>query len=268
MLNVDDEFTRECLAIKVARKLKAIDVIETLADLFITRGVPDHIRSDQGPEFVAKAVQGWIAAVGAQTAYIERGSRGRTGMWRASTASSGTSFWRARSSTACEKPRCSSRLGGATTTQPGRTRPWATDPLRPRSSYGGLRHPDPLRRPPQPSSTARCTNIPLGSPNGGWSESPWQVRPPSRRRWAVSPRWPPISTQGSEWWVELMGHPLLGPSIDPNASYRSYRPRMAFRSDQSGDACGQFGASERLPQTWQVRGDLVGVGVAGDDEHA
>jgi putative transposase len=74
MLNVVDEFTRECLAIKVARKLKAADVIETLADLFIAHGVPEHIRSDQGPEFVAKAVQRWIAAVGAQTAYIERGS--------------------------------------------------------------------------------------------------------------------------------------------------------------------------------------------------
>jgi putative transposase len=74
MLTIIDEFTRECLAIKVARRLRASDVIETLAELFLTRGVPEHIRSDQGPEFVAKAVQGWIAAVGARTAYIERGS--------------------------------------------------------------------------------------------------------------------------------------------------------------------------------------------------
>jgi transposase InsO family protein len=74
MLNIVDEFTRECLAIKVARKLKGADVIELLADLFITRGTPEHIRSDNGPEFVAKAVQGWIAAVGAKTAYIARGS--------------------------------------------------------------------------------------------------------------------------------------------------------------------------------------------------
>jgi transposase InsO family protein len=74
MLNVVDEFTRECLAIRVARKLKAADVIELLADLFITRGTPEHIRSDNGPEFVAKAVQGWIAAVGAKTAYIAPGS--------------------------------------------------------------------------------------------------------------------------------------------------------------------------------------------------
>ncbi len=74
MLNVIDEFTHECLAIRVDRKLKAIDVIDLLSDLFILRGVPGHIRSDNGPEFVAKAVQSWISAVGAKTAYIEPGS--------------------------------------------------------------------------------------------------------------------------------------------------------------------------------------------------
>ena len=74
MLNVIDEFTHECLAIRVARKLKAVDVIGVLADLFILRGVPGHIRSDNGPEFVARALQDWIAAVGATTAYIAPGS--------------------------------------------------------------------------------------------------------------------------------------------------------------------------------------------------
>jgi putative transposase len=74
MLNVLDEFTHECLAIRIARKLKAIDVIDVLSELFILRGVPGHIRSDNGPEFVAEAVRAWIAAVGAKTAYIERGS--------------------------------------------------------------------------------------------------------------------------------------------------------------------------------------------------
>ena len=69
-----DEFTHECLAIRVARKLKSIDVIDVLSDLFILRGVPGHIRSDNGPEFVAKAVQDWITAVGAKTAYIAPGS--------------------------------------------------------------------------------------------------------------------------------------------------------------------------------------------------
>ena len=74
MLNVADEFTRECLAIRINRKLKSSDVIDVLSDLFILRGVPEHIRSDNGPEFVAKTVQDWIAAVGAKTAYIEPGS--------------------------------------------------------------------------------------------------------------------------------------------------------------------------------------------------
>ncbi|XWN29788.1 MAG: IS3 family transposase [Devosia sp.] len=74
MLNVVDEFTHECLAIRVERRLKSTDVIDVLSDLFILRGVPSHIRSDNGPEFVAKAVQRWIHGVGASTAYIAPGS--------------------------------------------------------------------------------------------------------------------------------------------------------------------------------------------------
>jgi transposase InsO family protein len=70
MLNIIDEFTRECLAIRVNRKLRSTDVIDVLSDLFILRGIPGHIRSDNGPEFVAKAVREWIM-VGAKTAYIE-----------------------------------------------------------------------------------------------------------------------------------------------------------------------------------------------------
>ncbi len=74
MLNIIDEFTHECLAIRVSRRLKSIDVIDALSDLFILRGVPGHIRSDNGPEFIARAVQDWIAAVGARTATIAPGS--------------------------------------------------------------------------------------------------------------------------------------------------------------------------------------------------
>jgi len=74
MLNVIDEFTRECIAIRIDRKLKSTDVIDVLSDLFILRGVPGHVRSDNGPEFVAKAVREWITAVGAKTAFIEPGS--------------------------------------------------------------------------------------------------------------------------------------------------------------------------------------------------
>lgn len=74
MLNVVDEFTRECLSIRINRKLKSSDVIDVPSDLFIPRGVPEQIRSDNGPEFVAKAVQDWITAVGVKTAYIAPGS--------------------------------------------------------------------------------------------------------------------------------------------------------------------------------------------------
>jgi putative transposase len=74
MLNVLDEYTRECLAIRVSRKLNSIAVVDLLSDLFILRGIPGHVRSDNGPEFIAKAVRAWIAAVGARTAYIEPGS--------------------------------------------------------------------------------------------------------------------------------------------------------------------------------------------------
>ena len=65
-----------------SRKLKSIDVIDVLSDLFILRGVPGHIRSDNGPEFIAKAVQEWIAAVGAKTAYIAPGSPWENGYMR------------------------------------------------------------------------------------------------------------------------------------------------------------------------------------------
>lgn len=74
MLTVIDEFTRECLAIKVARRLNNKDVLEVLADLMVKRGIPDHIRSDNGSEFTAKAVREWLGRVGVKTLYIEPGS--------------------------------------------------------------------------------------------------------------------------------------------------------------------------------------------------
>ena len=72
--NITYEHSRECLAIKVKRKLNSTDVIDVLTDLFILRGSPAFIRSDNVPEFVAQAVRDWITAVGAKTAYIESGS--------------------------------------------------------------------------------------------------------------------------------------------------------------------------------------------------
>ena len=74
MLTVIDEYRRECLAIVVARRLSSDDVLHCLTKLFITQGIPEHIRSDNGSEFTAKAVREWLNRVGVQTLYIEPGS--------------------------------------------------------------------------------------------------------------------------------------------------------------------------------------------------
>jgi putative transposase len=73
-LSIVDEFTRECLTLKVARGITSEDVIDALAELFAMRGVPQHVRSDNGPEFIAHAIQQWFAQVGVETLYIAPGS--------------------------------------------------------------------------------------------------------------------------------------------------------------------------------------------------
>jgi transposase InsO family protein len=73
-LSIVDEYTRECLALKVARNITSEDVIDTLAELFAMRGVPRSIRSDNGPEFVAQSIQEWLGRLGIQTLYIAPGS--------------------------------------------------------------------------------------------------------------------------------------------------------------------------------------------------
>ena len=74
MLTVLDEYTREALCVAVRPKMNANDVLDVLHRLLMKKGKPEFIRSDNGPEFVAQAVQDWIKVVGAKTAYIEPGS--------------------------------------------------------------------------------------------------------------------------------------------------------------------------------------------------
>ena len=74
ILVIIDEYTRECLAMRVDRHITSGDVLETLYELFLLRGVPEHIRSDNGPEFTAKAVRRWLYRVGVKTLFIEPGS--------------------------------------------------------------------------------------------------------------------------------------------------------------------------------------------------
>lgn len=74
ILNIIDEFTRECLASFVARRIRSQDVILVLADLFIERGTPEHIRSDNGPEFVARNLLKWFKTLKVKPLFIEKGS--------------------------------------------------------------------------------------------------------------------------------------------------------------------------------------------------
>src|SRR5262245_59443640 len=74
LLTVVDEYTRECLAIRVARRLRSEDVLQQLTELFVARGTPAYLRSDNGPELTASAVREWLARVGVTTLFIEPGS--------------------------------------------------------------------------------------------------------------------------------------------------------------------------------------------------
>ena len=69
-----DEYTRECMAIQAARRIRSDDVMHTLTGLFTSNGVPEHIRSDNGPEFTAKAIRDWLPRIDVRTLFIQQGS--------------------------------------------------------------------------------------------------------------------------------------------------------------------------------------------------
>jgi putative transposase len=81
MLTLIDEYTRESLAIRVARRLGRYEVIEALADVMLFRGIPENIPSEDGPEFIANELRQWLAKVGTGTLYIEPGSPWENGYW-------------------------------------------------------------------------------------------------------------------------------------------------------------------------------------------
>lgn len=74
IMTLIDEFTRECLALRVARRINSFGVIETLADTMLLKGIPEHIRCDNGPEMIAKCLRQWLGRLGTRTLYIEPGS--------------------------------------------------------------------------------------------------------------------------------------------------------------------------------------------------
>jgi hypothetical protein len=152
MLNVLDEFSHECLAIRVARKLKAIDVIDVLSDLFILRGVPLTSDPTTDPSSSPRPCRNGSRLSVPRPLTSSGAARGRTATSRASTPAFAMSCSTARSSTLCARPRSSSRAGDATTTRSGLT-PQSDTSHQPQrclclhSPRGRLRYADQLRRP-------------------------------------------------------------------------------------------------------------------------
>ena len=169
MLNIVDEFTRECLAIRVQRRLNSIDVIDAaLGPVRPARRAWTH------------PVRQWPGVRGHGRAGVDRRGRRQNRLHRAGQPlgerlhrelqrpSCATSCSTARSSTLSRRPRSSSKAGGATTTPSVLIRLLTTSHPPRRSHYGGLRNPGQLRRPSRPSRHDRsCTNIQSGPPNGG-----------------------------------------------------------------------------------------------------
>jgi len=114
-------YSRECLALHVARKLTAHDLIEVMERLVAERGAPEHIRSDNGSEFIARILQQWLAQRQVKTLYIEPATPGRTVTSRASTARCATNAWTVKSCSAWPRPR--PHRGLPPPLQPG-TAPW------------------------------------------------------------------------------------------------------------------------------------------------
>ncbi len=119
MLNIIDEYSRECLAMVPLRRFRSNDVIDVLADLFIEHGPPEYIRSDNGPEFVAHAVREWLGRLGVTTLYIEPGSPWENGYIESFNARLRTNCSTAKSSTASRKSVASPAGGGSTTIASG-----------------------------------------------------------------------------------------------------------------------------------------------------
>jgi transposase InsO family protein len=135
LMTLIDEFTRKCLAIRVARRINAIGVIETLADAMLFEGVPAFIRSDNGPEMVARVLRQWLSGLGTKSLYIEPGSPWENSYYESSMANSAMNASMAKSSIASRKPKWSSSSGASTTTREGHTQPSDTARQRPSPSH-------------------------------------------------------------------------------------------------------------------------------------
>jgi hypothetical protein len=178
-----NEYTREYLAIQVERTFRGADVMAVRDELAAIRGVPVHIRSDNGPELVLKVVCSWCAHAGTGTLFIEPGAPSQTGSWRASTAGCATSCCRRRPSRRWPRPSTSSTGGGSTTTTAGPSVRWASEPRRP-SRHGALlrlRAGSPaLRRRSAGQGPLRSVNSYNAGPMRATPSRPWHRLPLDR----------------------------------------------------------------------------------------
>ena len=105
ILNVIDEYTRECLATVVKRHLTHEDVMICLTKLFCQRGMPAHIRSDNGPEFIAKALRRWLKRLDVAPYSSNQAARGKMAMWNLSMAKCAMNYWLVKSSIRSKRPK-------------------------------------------------------------------------------------------------------------------------------------------------------------------
>jgi transposase InsO family protein len=170
MLCVVNAFTREALAIQVARKLGSVEVIDVLTNLFTARGVPVHIHSDNGPGFVATTVQGWIAGIGARTAYIEPGSPWENGYVEPFNGKFRDELLATEIFNALRRGEGTDRTGTSTSTPCGHTAPSDTGRLRRRWSCRDRPCcPAARSRPAEHRPPPYSTKILPGPLNGDWS---------------------------------------------------------------------------------------------------
>lgn len=125
LLPVVDEYTRECPAIEVGRSLAARDVVRVLASLMVRHGIPEHIRSDNGPEFVATAVRRWLEGLGVGTPFNQPGSPWENGYVESFNGKLRDELLNREPSTRSPNPGCWSGCGVGSTIGPGRTARWA-----------------------------------------------------------------------------------------------------------------------------------------------
>jgi putative transposase len=132
LLNLIDEHTRESLLVRAQRRWSSSRVISALADVMVMKGVPEHLRSDNGPEFVAKDLRNWLANTGAKTLYIEPGSPWENGYCESFNSKLRDEFLNGTSSTRSRNCACWLSAGASTTTPSGHTPHWVIDHRHPR----------------------------------------------------------------------------------------------------------------------------------------